>query len=138
VKFDEIFNKNDAAAVAAFYTEDVVLVTPGGLVNGRQALEKWHADLFQKSRYNNRITKFDPASIRVIGTAGNEICVAGEWSVTVQVPNGSPVQRRGYFSAVDVREGDTWKIRMTTFNVTPPAPATGAATPSPTTSPNNQ
>jgi uncharacterized protein (TIGR02246 family) len=118
-KFDEVFNKNDAAAVAAFYTEDVVLVTPGGLVYGRQAIEKWHADLFQKSHYSNRITKFDQNSLRIIGTAGNEIWVAGEWSVTVQDQNGPPLQHKGYFSAVDMREGDTWKIRMTTFNATP-------------------
>jgi ketosteroid isomerase-like protein len=137
-KFDEVFNKDDAAAVADFYTKDVILVTPGGLVNGRQALEKWHTDLFQKARYTNRITKFDANSIRLIGAVGDGIWAAGQWSVTVQGQNGPPAQRAGYFSAVYVRDGDSLKIRMTTFNVTPPPMASSATTPSPTATPSKR
>jgi hypothetical protein len=48
-KMDEANNNNDAAAVAALFTEDVVLVTDKGLVNGREAIEKWYADDFQES-----------------------------------------------------------------------------------------
>jgi quercetin dioxygenase-like cupin family protein len=60
-----------------------------------------------------------PGNITYINPADDEIWVAGEWSVTVQGQKGSPVRHTGYFSAFDVREGDSWKIRMTTFNVTP-------------------
>jgi len=35
MKYDEAFNKNDAAALAAFYTEDGMLVTPHGTFHGR-------------------------------------------------------------------------------------------------------
>jgi uncharacterized protein DUF4440 len=35
-KLDEAYNKNDAAAVAALFTEDALLVEPGGLFSGRQ------------------------------------------------------------------------------------------------------
>ena len=42
-KFDEAFNRNDAAAVAAFYSEDGVRVTPHGTFSGRQAIEKDYA-----------------------------------------------------------------------------------------------
>jgi hypothetical protein len=38
---------------------------------------------------------------------------------------------KGYWSAIDIREGDGWKIRMLTWNMTPPPPATDATTPSP-------
>jgi uncharacterized protein (TIGR02246 family) len=46
-KHDEAVNNNDAAAVAALYTEDAVFVTDSGPIYGRQAIEKWYADVFQ-------------------------------------------------------------------------------------------
>jgi nuclear transport factor 2 (NTF2) superfamily protein len=42
-KYDAAFNRNDAAAVAALYTEDVVFKTPNGTFNGRQAIEEHFA-----------------------------------------------------------------------------------------------
>jgi hypothetical protein len=58
----------------------------------------------------------------------------GEFSQTIQAQNGAPIQLKGYWGAVNVREGDTWKIRMDTFKIAP----VPAATPSPTASPSNQ
>jgi len=34
-KYDEAYNQSDAAALAALFTEDAVLVTPEGLFSGR-------------------------------------------------------------------------------------------------------
>jgi hypothetical protein len=39
-KYDEAFNKQDPAAVAALYTEDAVYVAHHGTFHGRQAIEK--------------------------------------------------------------------------------------------------
>ena len=58
-KFDEACNNNDAAAVAAFFTEDAVLVADTGPVYGREAIEKSYADMFQKWRVSNQISKRD-------------------------------------------------------------------------------
>ena len=58
-KFDEACDNNDAAAVAAFFTEDAVLVNDTGPVYGRTAIEKSYADLFQKWRVSNHISKRD-------------------------------------------------------------------------------
>ena len=44
-------NKNDAAAVAAIFTEDAVQVAPEGLFSGRQAIEKRYADVFQRTHH---------------------------------------------------------------------------------------
>jgi ketosteroid isomerase-like protein len=133
-KFDEAFNNGDAAAVAALYTEDAVQVTPQGPVFGREAIEKLFAGMFQQGHYSNHLNKDDEGSPHVIGTAGNEVWRTGEWSFTLQGESGGPKQLKGYWGAINVREGDTWKIRMLTFNVTPQA----AATPSPTATPSNQ
>ena len=46
LKVDEAINKNDAAAVAAFDTEDGIFVTSEGPKYGREAIEKFYGDLF--------------------------------------------------------------------------------------------
>jgi uncharacterized protein (TIGR02246 family) len=43
-KYAEAINNNDAAAIAAFYTEDGVFVTSEGPKYGREAIEKFYAD----------------------------------------------------------------------------------------------
>jgi hypothetical protein len=48
-KTDEAFNDGDAAALAALFTEDGVLVAPDRMFNGRQDIEKGYADTFQLS-----------------------------------------------------------------------------------------
>jgi ketosteroid isomerase-like protein len=121
-KFDEAFNNNDAAAVAAFFT-DAVQVTPEGPIYGREAIEKNFADLFTQIHVSEHINKTDRPP-HAIGTAGNEVWRNGEWSFTLQGKSGGPIQLKGYWSAINVREGDTWKILMLTYNVTPAPAAT--------------
>ena len=117
-KVDEADNNNDAAALAALFTEDGVFVTDTGSVYGRQAIEKWYTDDYQEWHHSNHITKPDPNSFRIIGTADN-IASSGEWSQTIQGKAGDPIQVNGHYSAIDTREGNDWKIRMTAWNITP-------------------
>ena len=105
-----------------------------GPIYGREAIEKWYADLFQKVHFSNHTGKADQYSPHVIGTAGNEVWLNGEWSSTIQGKNWGPKDEKGYWSVILVRDGDAWKFRMETANTTP-APA---ATPSPTTTPSSQ
>ena len=124
-KFDEAFNNGDAAAVAALYTEDAVQVTPQGPVFGREAIEKLFTGVFQQGHYSNHLNKDDQDSPHMIGTAGDQVWRTGEWSFTVQGKSGDPIKLKGFWSAINVRKGDTWKIQMLTFNVSP-APASTA------------
>jgi hypothetical protein len=48
-------------------------------------------------------------------------------SVTLQGQNGGPIQLKDYWSVIDTCEGDVWKIRMLTWNMTRP-PAASAQT----------
>jgi ketosteroid isomerase-like protein len=131
-RFDDACTNHDAAAAAAFFTEDAVLVTDTGAVCGREAIEKSFAALFQKWRVSNYIRKCDQYSPHIIGTAGNEMWATGVWSAIVRGQSGGLVQHEGYWTVI--RQVDDWKIRNLTFNTTP-APA---ATPSPTTTPSSQ
>ena len=119
-KVADAWNNNDAAALAALYTEDAIKVTPQGPIHGRQAIEKWLAQVCKNLHPKNYISKTD--SLRIIGTADN-IAANGEWSQTLQGKNGEPIPLKGYWAAIYVREGDDWKCRLDVFNVTPPPPA---------------
>jgi uncharacterized protein (TIGR02246 family) len=131
-KYDEAQNSNDAAAVAALYTEDAVWVTPQGTIVGREAIEKQYAEYFKFGRQSNHTTTPDPASYQIIGTT-DTITFSGGWSVTVEV-QGKPQEFKGRWLVIDTHGSDGWKIWRSAFNVTP-APA---ATPSPTTTPSSQ
>jgi len=133
-KFDEAMNNNDAAALAALFTQDAIWVTDGAApLYGRQAIEKQVAEWFKGGRVSNHIIKVDPNSFRVVGTA-DKIASNGEWSQTVEPPNGKPFQLKGRWLAIETGEGDAWKISISAAFSTTPSPA---ATPSPTTTPSS-
>jgi uncharacterized protein (TIGR02246 family) len=116
-KYDEAFNKNDAAALAALFTEEAIFVTDTGPVNGREAIEKYWVDQFKQFHHSNEIVTVDENSPHVIGTAGNEMWATGGWSMTIQGKDWGPKDIKGYWSVI--REGADWKIRMLCSNVTP-------------------
>jgi ketosteroid isomerase-like protein len=126
-KFDDAWNANDAAALAACFTKDAVLVTNTGPIYGREAIEKMYANLFKQIHFSNCTNKRDRYSPHVIGAAGNEIWGAGEWSNTIQGKDFGPLDQKGYWGAITVLEDGVLKDRMQTWNITPGR----AATPSP-------
>jgi ketosteroid isomerase-like protein len=130
-KADEAFNNNDAAALAALFAKDAVLVNDTGPVYGREAIEKWYADVFKNVHFSNHILKLAP---HVIGAAGYEAWINGEWSQTVQGKDWGPINQIGYWVSIYVLEDGVLKCRMVSWNVTPPP----AAAPSPTASPSSQ
>lgn len=127
-EFDDAFLKGDAAAMAAYYTEDAVLVSDSGPVYGRQAIEKYYAEQFREVRFVRHDTTDDPTSVRRIGTDGNVIWEDGQWSGTLflQGEDCGPHQVRGYFTSINIREGSSWKVLMSTFS-TRILPATATA-----------
>ena len=117
-KFDDAMNNNDAAARAALYTEDAVEVTDHGPIFGREAIEKHYADMIQKVHFSNHVLTDDQDSPHIIGTDGNRVRETGGWSATIQGKDWGPNDIKGYWTVI--REGDDWKIRNLTYNVTPP------------------
>ena len=113
-KWEAAFNRKDATGVAALYTEDAVEVGPIGIVEGRSAVQKRIEGEFQAGGHDMALSKWR------VTTSGNMVFVAGEWSAQY----GSQAAH-GYFQSVDVRDGDTFKIRQNAFMLA--LPATGPA-----------
>ena len=108
MKFDEAFNNYDAAACAAFFTQDGVEIirtwSEGGLASGQQALEKRFATEFASSprKLSHKLLLLYPV--------GNDICAILEYTL-------SPIHTEPRHGArIYVREGDTWKIEMAYAN----------------------
>jgi ketosteroid isomerase-like protein len=128
-RYDERVNNNDAAAVAALFTEDAIFVTESGLFYGRQGVENLYAEWFDAPGWHisNYIGKIDPSSIHFLGTT-DYVMLGGKWSETYQVEGEKPLQLQGYWSWIVTRVRDDWKIRLLTYNtIPPPAPATASA-----------
>ena len=56
-KYNEAFNNHDAAAIAAVYTEDAVFVPDTGPLYGRQAIEKFYADVYEQWHFKRLYQK---------------------------------------------------------------------------------
>ena len=145
-KNDEAWSKGDAAALAALFTEDGVMVTPGGILSGREAIQQRDQSVFDNLRkrlgteasegsaHITNVTKV----VEMHAIDDHTAWGAGEWTQTIPGPNHTVREAHGYWGCVTVRDGDIWKNRMLTVNVITSPAASGTATPSPTTTPGNQ
>ena len=110
MKYDEAFNKNDATALGALFSEDAVLSGLHGKFKGRQAIENFHnQQVFGRWHVNNRVTTVD----RVV-SVNDEVSSSGRWSETVQSNGAKNVG--GTYSWALIRDGDSWKIRTATYS----------------------
>jgi uncharacterized protein (TIGR02246 family) len=104
VKFDDAYNRSDAAAIADLFTQDGVQAwaweTAGGVASGQQAIEKRYAAQLATSpgKLVRKLVQVYPI--------GDEICAISAF--THPNPPGKP----GYCVTINVRELDEWKIRM--------------------------
>ena len=124
-KFDEAIINGDAAAMAAFYADDAVVVpNQGAPIYGREAIVKNWEDVFKKVHFIKHVSKPEEYSPHVIGTAGNEVWTTGEADVILQIENGSPLRIHAHYLSILVRKGDAWKTKVDTYNTAgPPIPA---------------
>jgi uncharacterized protein (TIGR02246 family) len=118
--FDVAWNNNDPAALAALFTDDAIEVTDRGPIYGREALQKNWTEMYRHIQMSNHLSTVDQYSPHMIGTAGNEVWMNGKYSVTLKGQDFGPVEQKGYWCLILVREGDAWKTRMQIWNVTPP------------------
>jgi ketosteroid isomerase-like protein len=98
VKGDEAYNKRDAAALAARYTEDAVFV--GGIAPGphyrRQNIEQRRA--LDMEEFRGELSH----ELLQVYQLGIDVCAVSKLSIG---------QWKGYGVFIFVREADAWKIR---------------------------
>jgi ketosteroid isomerase-like protein len=106
MQFVEVYNKHDATAVAALFTQDAVRVVDweaGTNFFGREAIEKGFAADFASS---------PPNLVRKLV----QMCACEDRIVTISEWSGG--SWHGHSVGVYVRDADTWKIRMEFVTVT--------------------
>jgi uncharacterized protein (TIGR02246 family) len=104
-KYEDAYNKNDAAAIATLYTTDAaeVFEKGGGSVSGREAIQQWYASQFASSPIKLSLKLVQVYAI------GDDVCAVSEFNR--QFRSG-----KGYNAKILVREPDDWKIRMAYTN----------------------
>jgi uncharacterized protein (TIGR02246 family) len=119
---DAALNRNDAAAAAALFTDDAVVVPPGPAFAGHDAIQK-DMEKGIKSGYADHASTVDQ-----IHVSGDLAWTTGGWSMTVPGPDGTRRALHGNYSTIDQREGGAWKVRALTYNlILPPPPAQSAS-----------
>jgi ketosteroid isomerase-like protein len=110
--WDASFNKSDAKGVAAFYTEDSLLLPPShDVIKGPAGVEKFFAGLFA-----NGVTAHKLELIEAEGEGGL-VAAAGKWSASGKDANGAPATFSGIATHVLARQVDgNLKLKLHTFN----------------------
>lgn len=110
-EFAAAYNRKDVAAMASFFAEDAVRITPAGVFRGREAIAR------ELQRVSIDLGLHDYSVKRTVSRRkGDMVFNAGEWQATL----GDGKQYRGYYSALLIREGDSVKIFEETTNVAVP------------------
>jgi len=115
-RFDDAYISGNAAALTALYTEDAVLVNDSGPLYDREAIQKAYEEMFKAVRFISHVSMLDWGSPHMIGTSGNEMWATGKWTQTIKGQNFGPLDETGYWTNIFTREGDTWKVRVSTWN----------------------
>jgi uncharacterized protein (TIGR02246 family) len=116
-KFASALESNDAAQMAGVFAADAIYVTNKGPLHGQAEIQQYFADLFKGVHVDNHWAQVDANSVKFVGP--DKVWRNGEWCNSVQLPNGDKKTVEGFWSAVEVRDGDTWKHQMLTVNLVP-------------------
>jgi ketosteroid isomerase-like protein len=107
----EAYNRKDAAAVAALFTEDAIRVSALGIIRGRDAMQKFIQDALDAGGHALNL-RYHVAYID--GNIG--------WSVVeYNLKDGLDSPVRGFSTSFWVRDGGAWRIKgQTAVNALPP------------------
>ncbi|HEX6064449.1 MAG TPA: SgcJ/EcaC family oxidoreductase [Longimicrobiales bacterium] len=97
--------RDDAASVAAMYTEDAIFMTSdGATLNGRAEIE---AGLAESFKAGSGLTVTEESA----ETSGDVVYSTGEWKQKITMPDGKSVDAEGRYLVISKLQADgTWKI----------------------------
>jgi len=113
---EEAYNKQDAAAVAAFFSQDSEWHTPEGVFKGPQAIQQ-RLETFHFGRWH---LKNESITVDQVNQVGFMIAATGKWSNTVQENGASAIACEGLFTTMFFLEGDALKISYSSYALTSP------------------
>ena len=119
-KFMEDVNRGNAAAGAAAYTDDAILMPPNNPpARGKQAIEKYLAEIGSQLQASNF-----QLSILEVNVQGDTTIVRGTYSSSFTVPGtDAPMEDRGKTLNVWKRQADgSWKLHRDIWNSNMPIP----------------
>ena len=111
-RFEQAFNRGDAAALAALYTENATLLPPGAdLMTGRQA-----AQSFWQATYGSgaRNLSLNTVSIESYGDVAREI---GRFSVNVPGQGGQTTRVEGKYVVIWKKTAEGWRLDTDIWNL---------------------
>ncbi len=110
-RFEQAFNRGDAAAVAALYTENAVLLPPGAdMLTGRRA-----AQTFWQGAYGSgaRNLSLNTVSVETYGDAAREI---GRFTLEAPGQGGQTSRVEGKYVVVWKKTADGWRLDTDIWN----------------------
>ena len=119
-RFAAAYTTLDAERVAEIYTEDALMLPPGGdILRGRSAIRKQYDDGFDEDRrrgHTRRIT-FELVDRIVSGDVRNDY---GYYTIIGRSASGHESKHRGKFAKVWQRGRDgVWRIRSDSYSSAP-------------------
>jgi uncharacterized protein (TIGR02246 family) len=114
--YDDNYNAKNAAGMAALYTGDGVLVSPGPVIHGADNLKSYYQSRFDAGA-GGHVTKI--AEVHVQGDGGFGI---GQFSAMVPTPDGGRREIKGNLATVYQHGTDGWHLRLVAASVPPPPP----------------
>ncbi len=108
-EFAQAYNRKDAAAMAALFSENGVRITPSGIFRGRDAIRREMQRVLELGLHDYSVQR------TVSRLVGDMVFNAGEWTARL-----GDRQLHGYYSALLLREGGDVKILEETVNVASP------------------
>jgi uncharacterized protein (TIGR02246 family) len=110
--WDAAFNKGDAKAIAAFYTEDATLLPPTHeVIKGPAGVEKFFGGLFASGATGHKLEVVE------VDGEGNIVVGAAKWSATGKDAKGTATPWAGIATTVFEKQADgSLKLRLHTFN----------------------
>jgi uncharacterized protein (TIGR02246 family) len=119
-KFMEDANRGDAAAGAAAYTDNAILMPPNhSPLEGKQAIEKYLTEIASQIQASNF-----QLSIFEVDVQGDTTIVRGTYSANITIPGvDAPIEDRGKTLQVWKKQADgSWKIHRDIWNSNMPIP----------------
>ena len=113
----DAFNRGDAAALAALYTEEATLLEPNSpLVVGRENIQAIFQGFFDTSAMELHLT--------VIGLSvhGDMAHRFGKYMLTIQPEEGDAISDNGKYVEIWKRENGGWKMDVDIWNSSVPLP----------------